>query len=151
MPAGPDPALPHSEAVEPSAPEMAAGAAAAASGTERPRKPSITRHRRLSIISMADEQKTERGAAQKDPAGRTIQAGANDRHRRLSVAGLYTGEEHPPEDNGAGADPTSSERVNAVSAVGYTSKAGFEGTGHKKTNQDAFVVLEVSQWIAPAR
>ncbi len=123
MPA--DQALPHSEALELSAPEMAAAAA-----PSPPARPHITaRHRRLSIIPMPGEQKKERGAGDKDTAG----------------------EEHLPEDNGAGADPTPSKRVNVVSAVGYTSKAGVERTGHKKTNQDAFVVLQVSQLAAPDR
>lgn len=139
MPADPDPAL-HSEAT--------AAAVEAAPGTEHRRQ--LTRHRRLSVVhmvgmvSMTGEQKIERGTAEKDITGGTTQAGANDRHRRLSEVGLYTREDHPPLDNGAGADPTAPEHLNVVSAVGYTSKAGFESGGHKKTNQDAFVVLPVS-------
>ena len=46
-------------------------------------------------------------------------------------------------DDGAGADPDAPS-FNAVDSWGYTSTAGYEPTGHKKTNQDAFCVLEVS-------
>ena len=116
--------------------------APAAPDTERPCKP--TRHRRLSILSLNEQKEEERGVGEHDTAGRTIQADTSDRHRRLPVVGLYTGEERPAADDGAGPDPQTSEHANVVSTIGYTSKAGFEMTGHKKTNQDAFVVLQVS-------
>jgi hypothetical protein len=110
-----------------------------------------TRRRRLSIISLPNEKKEGRGAGEKDTEGQTIQAGGapGDRRRRKSVVGLYTGEINPSEDNGAGADPDAPEHVNVVKTIGYTSKAGYETTGHKKTNQDAFVVLQVR--VSPAQ
>lgn len=117
---------PRSEEV--SAPEMAVA--------EPARKP--TRHRRLSIIPVVHEQQRPGDAGEEGTGSSTSQAG------------LYSGEEHPPEDNGAGADPQTSEHVDVVSSIGYTSKAGFEKTGHKKTNQDAFVVLQVSRLLAAA-
>lgn len=108
------------------------------------------RRRRLSIISLPDENATGRGANEKDTQG---QAGAGgppggDRRRRLSIVGLYTGEVIQAEeavdltDNGAGEDPDSHESTNVVRRFGYTSTAGYEPSGHKKTNQDAFCVFE---------
>eukprot|EP01051_Picozoa_sp_SAG22_P020622 SAG22_NODE_4241_length_1330_cov_1.372055_1_plen_249_part_10 len=46
-----------------------------------------------------------------------------------------------PADDGQGAD-AEPPSFNAVESWGYTSTAGYEPTGHKKTNQDAFCVLE---------
>lgn len=112
---------PHSEEV--SAPELASLA--------KPARKS-TRGRRLSIPVVHEQQSP--GVAEEG----------------TSQAGLYSGEEHPPEDDGAGTDPQTSEHVNVVSSIGYTSNAGFEKRGHKKTNQDAFVVLKVSRLTAAA-
>jgi serine/threonine protein phosphatase PrpC len=53
-----------------------------------------------------------------------------------------TPEAAPGADDGAGADPAVTGK-NVVHNWGYASTAGYEPTGHKKTNQDAFCVLEV--------
>lgn len=135
---------PETDAVEVSAPEsvpveptMALGA----SDIERPDPTGkSTRRRRLSIISLPNVQTNERAAEEKDTEGRTIQTSGD---HLVSVIGLYTGEENPLLDDGAGADPETSDHVHVVSTIGYTSKAGSENSGHKKTNQDAFVVLQV--------
>lgn len=55
--------------------------------------------RRLSIISLPNETKAERGADEKDAQGPVADAGAKgDRRRRLSIVGLYTGEVIQAED-----------------------------------------------------
>jgi hypothetical protein len=48
-------------------------------------------------------------------------------------------------DNGAGGDPDAPGHVDSVLRFGYTSTAGYEHSGHKKTNQDAFCVFEVCE------
>ena len=110
-----------------------------------------SRRRRLSIISLPNETAAGRGAEEKDAQGRATDfSGAKgDRRRRLSIVGLYTGEVIQAEDelevtdNGAGDDPDTPATLDIVERFGYKSTAGYEPTGHKKTNQDAFCVFEV--------
>lgn len=111
--------------------------------SEKDGKGKTTRRRRLSIISLPNETKaeTKEGVDSKGDGSKS----GKGRRRRLSIVGLYTGEVIQAEN----VDPTfdkgdkddDAPKFDLVKSFGYTSTAGYEPTGHKKTNQDAFIVL----------
>jgi len=116
------------------------------------KKGKTARRRRLSITNVdeeavlpgggAEEAKETSGEAGGTEAGKKTKGG---RRRRLSIVGLYDAidvTEQETEETEAGEADPDAPQTNVISAFGYTSNAGYEPTGHKKTNQDSFCILE---------